>query len=130
MSRPSRVASMRAATRRSRVQDCAAWVVSAKPRTASLSSIARSTRIVGELVDLGRESLRAGEAEDVIDAVRLTPVHDLRPTIVSVPADGDASRRSRRRIARSETADMATNLDSGGRLARPQDHGHQTTGGG
>src|SRR5215204_3381295 len=69
-------------------------VVSAKPRTASLSSIARSTRIVGELVDLRRESLRAGEAEDVIDAVRLTPVHDLRPTIVSVPADGDASRRS------------------------------------
>ncbi len=29
-----------------------------------------------------------------------------------------------------ETADMATDLDAGGRLAGPQDHGHRTTGGG
>ena len=40
---------------------------------------------VGELVDLGCEGLGAGEAEHVIDAVRLAPVHDLRPTIVPSP---------------------------------------------
>src|SRR3954468_22069108 len=93
MSRPSRVASMRAAMRRSRVQDLAAWVVSAKPRTASLSSIARATRIASANSSILVATAGAGEAEDVIDAVRLAPVHDLRPTIVSVAADGDAGGR-------------------------------------
>ena len=64
------------------------------------------------------------------DAVRLAPVHDLRPTIVSVAADGDAGRRPMAADRPDETADMATDLDAGGRLAGPQDHGYRTTGGG
>src|SRR3954469_21284152 len=80
--------------------------------------------------DAGAATVRAGEAEDVIDAVRLAPVHDLRPTIVSVAADGDAGRQPMAADRPDETADMATDLDARGRLAGPQDHGHRTTGGG
>lgn len=84
--------------------------------------------VVGDFLDLGSERLRAGEAEDVIDAVRLAPVHDLGPAIVAVAADGDAGCRPMAADRPDETADVTAHLDAGGRLARPQDHGHRTTG--
>ena len=61
--------------------------------------------VVGDCLDLGSERLRAGEAEDVIDAVRLAPVHDLGPAIVAVAADGDAGCRPMAADRPDETAD-------------------------
>ena len=65
---------------------------------------------------------------NVVDAVRLAPVHDLRPAIVAVAADGDAGRRPMAADRPDETAHVTAHLDAGGRLARPQDHGHRTAG--
>ena len=62
------------------------------------------------------------------DALRLAPIHHLGPAIVAVAADGDAGCRPMAADRPDETADMTAHLGAGGRLARPQDHGHGTAG--
>ncbi len=83
---------------------------------------------VGGLLHLPGKGLCAGEAEDVVDAVRLAPVHHLRSAVVAVATDGDLRRGPMMADASDETAQVTAHLDAGGRLARPQDHGHRATG--
>src|SRR5687768_1599838 len=55
----------------------------------SLAQGAGDSRVLGQIGNLGREDLVAGEAEDVADTVALAPRHGLGPAIVAVAAHQD-----------------------------------------
>lgn len=67
---------------------------------------------VGGLVDLSRERLRVGKAEDIIDAVVLAPGHCLRAGVMPVAPEQDARRRPARADAAHEPAQMGANFDA------------------
>ena len=77
---------------------------------------------IGDVLELVGQRLGAGEAEDIVDAVRLAEVHDLGPAIVAVAADGDPGRGPVAADRPDETAQMAAHLLARRCLARPQDH--------
>ena len=62
---------------------------------------------IGDVLELVGQRLGAGEAEDIVDAVRLAEVHDLGPAIVAVAADGDLGRGPAAADRPDETAQMA-----------------------
>lgn len=78
--------------------------------------------VVGGRLDLGRKRLRAGQAEDVADAVVLAPVHRFGPPVMAVATNGDCGRRPVTADRPDEPAQMAPDLAAGRRLARPEDH--------
>ena len=122
MSRPSRVASMRATARRSLRQESALWRVSAiAAHDVLVADGALGANGVGSLVDFLRQRLRAGKAEHVVDVVVLAPGHRLGPGVMSVAAEQDARLRPAGADAADEPAQMGANLDADGRLAGTQD---------
>jgi len=48
---------------------------------------------VRRLIDLSRQRLCAGKAEDIVDAIRLTPRHRLGPRVMPIAPEQDAGFR-------------------------------------
>jgi hypothetical protein len=65
------------------------------------------------LVDLSRQRLRAGKAEDIVDAVRLTPRHRLGPRVMPVAPEQDAGSRPALSNMPHQPAQMSAHLDAG-----------------
>ncbi len=78
---------MRAMARRSRLQ-LFCPVSGLGEGADDLGVLERAPRAHGVcgLLDLGDQRLGTGEAKEIDDAVRLAPVHRLRPSIVAVAA--------------------------------------------
>ena len=81
---------------------------------------------VSRFVDLPRQRLRAGQSENIVDAVFLTPRHRLGPRVMAVAPKRDARLLPALSNAPDEAAQMGANLDAGRRLARPQHERHRT----
>ncbi len=81
--------------------------------------------VVGGFVDQPVEDPVAGQAEEIIDAVRLAPVHRLGAAVVAVAADGDVGRGPAAADLADQPAQMAADLLTGWRLAGAQDHRHR-----
>ena len=79
---------------------------------------------VGRFIDFLAERLRAWKSEHIVDAVVLAPSHRLGPSVMAVAAEQDAGCRPPGADAAHEPAQMSTNLDARGRLARTQDDRH------
>ena len=77
---------------------------------------------IGDVLHLLGERLGAGQAEDVGDAVGLTPRHDLGAGVVAVAPEGESGRRPMSSNAPDQTAEMAADLDPAGGLAGTEDH--------
>ena len=76
-------------------------VVSAKPRTASMSlDRAPTAHGVGGVLDLGGQDALPDRPKNEADIVRVAPVHHLRPAVVAVAADGDLRVGQCRRMRR------------------------------
>jgi len=79
---------------------------------------AREFRAVyGRAADLGMQHVVPGEAEDVIDAVRLAPIRDLGASIVAVAAPTQARLRPMTADATDDMSDDGADLDAAWRLS-------------
>ena len=61
---------------------------------------------IGDLAQLGLKRLGSGQAEEIMDAVRLAEVHGLGACIMTVAADGDPGCRPLRPDTAVKAADM------------------------
>lgn len=77
---------------------------------------------VGGGLDLRRERSGAGEAEDVVDPVRLAPIHGLGPSIVAVAAQQDPGLGPALADVVDEAAHVSAHLATRGRLAGAKDN--------
>ena len=77
--------------------------------------------VVGEAVQHGI----AGQAEDVIDAVRLAPRHGLGPAVVAVAAEGQPGARPVPADATHQVLQQDADLIARGRLAGAQENRHR-----
>ena len=72
---------------------------------------------IGFVLHLLAERFGASQAEDVRDALALTPTHDFRAGIVTVPAEGDPGCWPRLSDPLDQAAKIASDLDPARRLA-------------
>src|SRR5947208_2356243 len=107
MSRPLQPASMRALTRRSLFQDDlagAATGLGIALHQRCLPFGVAHPHIVCGLLDLAIQHIVAAEAEDVSDAVGLTPRHGLMAPVMTVAAKGELRLRPVRADATRDAA--------------------------
>jgi len=91
-----------------------------------LSQAARPWDGVSRLADLLGQRLRAGQSENVIDAVSFTPRHRLGARIMAVAPKGEARPGPALSNAPDDSAQMGANFHARWRLAGPQDDSHRT----
>ena len=85
---------------------------------------------IDDVLDLGGQGGRAGDAEQIVEAVFFTKVHEFGWAIVTVAPDGQMGVRPVTADAQIEAAQIAGRLLARRRLARTQDHRHRAAGGG
>jgi hypothetical protein len=84
---------------------------------------------IRHVLNFGGERLRAGQPEQIADAVLLAERHGLGTGIMTVASDCDARERPAGTDAPYQPAQMSPYLDARGRLARPQHDGDRSAGG-
>src|SRR5215218_5898291 len=129
MSRPRRVASMRATARRSRPTPGPVRRLGKATNNLAVFHRPLGAHRIRHVLNFGGERPRASQPEEIAEAVLLAEVHDFGTGIVTVAPDGDTCRRPTGPDAAHQPAQMRPHLDAGGRLARPQHDGNRTAGG-
>jgi hypothetical protein len=79
---------------------------------------ATGTDVAGLFFDGGGEKLIAGQAENILEAIVLAPIHNLAATIMAIAPDGDPGRRPMRADAAGDLAQMTAHFLAGRRLSR------------
>ena len=124
---PSLPASTRATMRRTRLQVLAASKNSLKRRTLPpLGSALKRAAVLASRPPTWRfQRAGRGEAEDVVDAVRLAPVEDLRAGVMAVGAHQDRHLRPVGADRPHQAAEKGADLDALRPLRRAQDGGDE-----
>jgi hypothetical protein len=123
---PSPPASTRATMRRTRLQLPAASKNSLKRRAFPSPGVAlKRAEVLSSTSPTWLQRAGLGEAEDVVDAIRLAPVEDLRTGVVAVGAQQDVHPRPVAGDRADQTPEKGADLDTLRPLRRARDGGDE-----